>query len=276
MPSRDKLTQEYYEIFSRLDDAEKAIKYKRIITKLSEDEDARSKIYKLTVGSKEDLELKELILEPVEMERKALRLALVRVFEERNPAALANNPASPPHWLYKWLRPWAYTVKILLQMLIGFGTALTLVVKLITAQFPTLLCCLTGAYAYIEFLRGHPLQIVGYALAASAGIELAYMLFTPGPDEAIEPLLLGFAAAILLVISVENVATYQIAVTVFVFTICVALLFWVRREFIKGGNNEPVDDDRAKWQSKQNTPSKESETASDKRQLEFPFGEPQT
>lgn len=239
MPSREKLTQEYYAIFSRLDDGEKAREYERIIRKLSEDERARSETYKLAVGSKEDPQLKELMLEPVEIERKALRLALVRVFEERNRAALANNPTPPLHPLYKWLQPKTYAVKIFLQMLIGLGIVLTLGTKFITAHWPTLLCHLTDAY--VEFLRGHPLQIVGYALAISAGIELAYMLFTPGPDEAIEPLLLGFAAAILLVISVENVATYQIAVTVLVFTICVVLLFWLRSEFIKKGNGESVE-----------------------------------
>ena len=32
----------------------------------------------------------------------------------------------------------------------------------------------------------------------STGVDLAYMLFTPGPDEALDPVMTGLAAAILL------------------------------------------------------------------------------
>src|SRR5947208_1370107 len=54
-----------------------------------------------------------------------------------------------------------------------------------------------------EGIAGHPradqaLGVVGAALVVAAGLELAYSLFTEGPDEAIEPLLLAMSAAILL------------------------------------------------------------------------------
>ena len=38
----------------------------------------------------------------------------------------------------------------------------------------------------------------GVGLAAAAALELAYTLFTPGPDEALDPLMLGLSATILL------------------------------------------------------------------------------
>src|SRR5215213_6239241 len=45
------------------------------------------------------------------------------------------------------------------------------------------------------------LEHIGEALAFSAAIDLAYMLFTPGPDEAIEPVIIGIAATVLILVS---------------------------------------------------------------------------
>jgi hypothetical protein len=39
---------------------------------------------------------------------------------------------------------------------------------------------------------------IGVALAAAAVIELAYTLFTEGPDEALDPLMLGIAATLII------------------------------------------------------------------------------
>jgi hypothetical protein len=44
-------------------------------------------------------------------------------------------------------------------------------------------------------------HLIADALAAAALIELAYTLFTPGPDEALNPIMLGLAAALLLQIA---------------------------------------------------------------------------
>jgi hypothetical protein len=41
------------------------------------------------------------------------------------------------------------------------------------------------------------LRGIGVGLAAAAAVELAYTLFTPGPDEALDPLMLGLSATIL-------------------------------------------------------------------------------
>jgi len=41
------------------------------------------------------------------------------------------------------------------------------------------------------------LRGIGVGLAAAAALELAYTLFTPGPDEALDPLMLGLSATIL-------------------------------------------------------------------------------
>ena len=46
-----------------------------------------------------------------------------------------------------------------------------------------------------------PLTIVGFALAISTAFELAYTLFTDGPDEAVNPVITSIAVGILLLIS---------------------------------------------------------------------------
>ena len=73
-------------------------------------------------------------------------------------------------------------------------------------------------------------MIVGYGLALSAGIELAYMLFTPGPDEAVEPLIHASASAALLVLS-SDLDSWQAILTLVVLIASIGGLFWIRREF---------------------------------------------
>lgn len=132
------------------------------------------------------------------------------------------------HPLYRKYGPKALVWKIRLQMLIGFAIPPLLFANLALHFFsdPTLV-------PVLGFLAAeHPLQIVGYALGVSAGVELAYMLYTPGPDEAIEPLILGLAGAVLLLVSETNGARFGIAFSVLVFTGGIGFLFWVRQEFV--------------------------------------------
>lgn len=68
-------------------------------------------------------------------------------------------------------------------------------------------------------------------LAFSAGLELAYMLFTPGPDEAIDPVILGLASLVLLVISVDNVGLLQV-IMVFFLVLSIGFLFTIKTLFI--------------------------------------------
>ncbi|MEC6823973.1 hypothetical protein VXS02_11080 [Photobacterium piscicola] len=67
---------------------------------------------------------------------------------------------------------------------------------------------------------------ISNALAISAGIELSYMLFTDGPDEAIEPLMLAIAAAAFYTVSEspENSgAMFGYAVSILVLMVCLKL-----------------------------------------------------
>lgn len=126
--------------------------------------------------------------------------------------------------LYLRCQPYAETIKIVLQMSIGIILVLLLLLKALS---------LLGIPVLSALANKNPLEIVSYALFFASGIELAYMLFTPGPDEAVEPLITGLAAAILL--GVSNITTFRIedGVTLLLAVIALAGLFAIKKTFFK-------------------------------------------
>lgn len=139
-----------------------------------------------------------------------------------------------PHGLYASFGPAAEIIKISLQMLIAAAIIVLLAWKLFYR------------YRWIfhsepipDFFAHNPaLWIVGKGLAYSAGVDLAYMLFTPGPDEAIEPLILGIASATLLVVSGD--LEWRNALIVAVLTITLGIAFLIRYRFInETGKQQP-------------------------------------
>ena len=91
--------------------------------------------------------------------------------------------------IYDSLQPRAKKVKAVLQMVIGIITVAAV------------------GWRYFDTLgdRDDPTKLflngIGIGLAAAAAIELAYTLFTDGPDEALDPLMLGLASTLLLKLS---------------------------------------------------------------------------
>ncbi|AFJ98430.1 hypothetical protein QMS71_07815 [Cronobacter sakazakii] len=67
------------------------------------------------------------------------------------------------------------------------------------------------------------LKYVASALAISCGIQLAYMLVTEGPDEAVEPIMLGVASGILLILSDANATEWDADRSVAVFLLIVSI-----------------------------------------------------
>lgn len=93
--------------------------------------------------------------------------------------------ASDQPTIYDPLQPRAKNAKAVLQMTIGIIT--------VTAVGWRYFDTLGGGDPTTLFLNG-----IGIGLAAAAALELAYTLFTDGPDEALDPLLLGIASTLLL------------------------------------------------------------------------------
>ncbi|MFN1141762.1 hypothetical protein [Serratia quinivorans] len=97
---------------------------------------------------------------------------------------------------------------------------------------------LKEAMTFFEHILAiNTLQYVAKALAVSCGIQLAYMLVTDGPDEAVDPLMLGIASAILLVLSSTTDWDFNHAVAIFLLVITIPLLYLTSKR-MKNKNNE--------------------------------------
>ena len=80
-----------------------------------------------------------------------------------------------------------------------------------------------------ETNRGQLFDLVGYAVAAAAVIELAYTLFTPGPDEALDPVALAVSAAILLQLGKAETFDLRQGVAAFLYVAALAGLFAIHK-----------------------------------------------
>lgn len=93
------------------------------------------------------------------------------------------------------------TFKIRIQFLIGFTLIIMLILKGGFEVIDTFLDLADGKnhpfiiQTYLHFTKINTFSYIASALAISAGLDLGYMLFTKGPDEALEPLLLGITSA---------------------------------------------------------------------------------
>ena len=139
-------------------------------------------------------------------------------------------PRQQPAAMYARYGPHAEKIKISLQMIVGVILTAFIIVYIIyrasyaivLAIFPTL---------HIPLLDVSPLTIVGVALAISTAFELAYTLFTDGPDEAVNPVITGVAAGILLLIS-PNLA-FSGAGAVALLALALVVLFILKAFFIE-------------------------------------------
>lgn len=138
--------------------------------------------------------------------------------------------------LYQTVEPWAAVIKTFLQMVIGFVLVILIGAKLY------MLICPPKTDLWCSFATLHPLEITGYALAISASVELAYMLFTPGPDEAIDPLILGLSAATLIEISKPENTKFEVIALIIVLLAGIGFLFWLKERFkLKEKDAQPIN-----------------------------------
>jgi hypothetical protein len=89
----------------------------------------------------------------------------------------------------------------------------------------------TGAHEQFCYLippANVAFQIIASALAAATVIELAFTLFTPGPDEALDPVLLAIAAALLFQLGKVDQFHWQDGLSVVLYGAALGALFVVR------------------------------------------------
>ncbi len=127
---------------------------------------------------------------------------------------------------------WANNVKTIIQMFIGVGVVFAVLIHLIYGLNSS-----WGLPIFQSVYDADVFAIIGYALLYSSAIELAYTLFTPGPDEAVEPLITGLAALILLGIAKINYEdlslTDEIVRNVAVFVVVLVVFFVIRKYLLK-------------------------------------------
>jgi hypothetical protein len=88
------------------------------------------------------------------------------------------------------------------------------------------------SHSTAQHMTTHVLVIIATTLAVAAALELAYTLFTPGPDEAIDPLMLGLSSVLLYLISTLTNLTWTAGVSILLFASALGLLFAIRKKFI--------------------------------------------
>jgi hypothetical protein len=71
-------------------------------------------------------------------------------------------------------------------------------------------------------------KVIADALAAATVIQLAYTLFTPGPDEALDPVLLAIATALLFQLGTVDHFRWQDGLAVLLYGTALSALFAVR------------------------------------------------
>jgi hypothetical protein len=136
----------------------------------------------------------------------------------------------------KIIQDGAHLIKTVLQYLIGFTIVTILISQVwILAQNGKLVS------ANLEEEASQLLQIVAVGLIVSTAIELAYMLFTIGPDEAIDPVITALAAILLLRLPPPTRDTlmmtdisYARIIEILAYGILIVILFGVRELYLDG------------------------------------------
>jgi hypothetical protein len=82
-------------------------------------------------------------------------------------------------------------------------------------------------------------KLIADALAASTVIELAFTLFTPGPDEALDPVLLAVAAALLFQLGKTDGFKWQEGAAIAFYSVSLGILFVVRIFLASGERDDP-------------------------------------
>lgn len=133
---------------------------------------------------------------------------------------------SPGMWLYK-VKPWAHGVKVLLQMLVGVGAVVD-----IAWHVGHSVSHHAGTSPFAPRVTTS-VTVIASALAVAAAIELAYTLFTPGPDEALDPLMLGLSSGILVLITGDAGLTPAAQFSaVLLGVLALGVLFLIRRRLL--------------------------------------------
>jgi hypothetical protein len=129
--------------------------------------------------------------------------------------------------IYEWSAPRARYFKAIIQMAIGAVAAAIVVGMGIFLALPP------GHAHTGKNIQTHVFTTIGVALAIAAGVELAYTLFTHGPDEALDPLMLGLSAALILQLAKVDGFDLKQASSAVIYVIALGVTFAIRKFLAK-------------------------------------------
>jgi hypothetical protein len=155
------------------------------------------------------------------------RYAYAIDMDERGQATNGTDEDKP--WIYRKAERPALIVKALIQMLIGLATVSLLGWRI----YRDIRHGSLGALLSVK-TRGELFDLVGYALAAAAVVELAHTLYTHGPDEALDPLMLAISAALLLQLGKVEVFDWRQGIAALLYVAALGGLFVIRDVFFNG------------------------------------------
>ncbi len=139
--------------------------------------------------------------------------------------------------LYDKCKNQAKSIKTIGQMIVG---AMTVAGVLVAATIDAI--HLTNISAGTQALTSDVFAITAAGLAVAAAFELAYTLYTPGPDEALNPLLLGVSSAFLFLASKSTQLDWQFGFAAVFVTAALYGLFKIRERFKLADEEEPNSD----------------------------------
>jgi hypothetical protein len=129
-------------------------------------------------------------------------------------------------WIYARARPLAGAVRVVLQMITGIAIAIYISVSALGVV-------ISANHNY----RGEAetlLIAIAYGLVVSAGFDLAFMLFTKGPDEAVNPLVVALSGASIILLSEGAFfGQWQGSLALAVMVLSIGGLFWVQKTFLQ-------------------------------------------
>lgn len=140
---------------------------------------------------------------------------------------------SPVAKLHRFAARPVHLVKVICQMILGLGLAIALIAKVYMFVLTDHQCVADVNTLGNSILCTDTLAIMAYALALSAGFELAYRMFSDGIQGAIDPLIVGVSAAFLLIVSslsLDNV-DWQLAMLLTSLTLTIGALLYCRERF---------------------------------------------
>lgn len=155
---------------------------------------------------------------------------------------------SPVAKLHRFAARPVHLVKVICQMLLGLGLAIALIAKVYMFVLTDHQCAVDATTLGNSIRCTDTLAIMAYALALSAGFELAYRMFSDGIHGAIDPLIVGVSAAFLLIVSslsLENV-DWQIAMLLTSLTLTIGALLYCRERFALNAIDNNSSEDNAR------------------------------